>query len=117
MLNVKSSATSSTWKDKGKQYVSNKLKLNDKAIKEHISDWSYEIKDKEGNKIIKQKGTRAYTSFDVEKTGRLKGLVLCEYKDKEGNKTNKYFCLRYKFNGVAKYFTLGKFIPNRYGAV
>ena len=97
--------------------MSNKLKLNDKAIKEHISDWSYEIKDKEGNKIIKQKGTRAYTSFDVEKTGRLKGLVLCEYKDKEGNKTNKYFCLRYKFNGVAKYFTLGKFIPNRYGAV
>jgi len=67
-----------------------KLKLNDKAIKEHISDWSYETKDKDGNKIIKQKGVRSYTPFDVEKTGRLKGMKLVEYKDKKGNGCGEY---------------------------
>ena len=48
--------------------MSKKIKLNDKIIKDHISDWSYETKDKSGNKIIKQKGNRSYTPFDVEKT-------------------------------------------------
>jgi len=31
------------------------IKLDDKSVKEHISDWSYEIKDVLGNKVIKQK--------------------------------------------------------------
>ena len=55
MSHVKSSATGSTRNNKGKQYVSKKIKLDDKIIKDHISDWSYETKDKSGNKIIKQK--------------------------------------------------------------
>ena len=55
MSHVKSSATGSTRNNKGKQYMGKKLKLNDKAIEEHISDWSYVTKDKDGNKVIKQK--------------------------------------------------------------
>ena len=96
--------------------MSKKIKLNDKIIKDHISDWSYETKDKSGNKIIKQKGNRSYTPFDVEKTSRLKGLVLCEYKDKAGNRGGKYFCVRYWFNGRSKIHTIGQYLPNIYGA-
>ena len=55
MSHVKSSATGSTRNNKGKQYVSEKIKLDDKIVKEHISDWSYETKDGLGNKVIKQK--------------------------------------------------------------
>ena len=66
--------------------MSEKIKLDDKIVKEHISDWSYETKDGLGNKVVKQKGDRAYTPFNVPKTSRLKGLVLCEYKDKDGEK-------------------------------
>ena len=55
MSHVKSSATGSTRNNKGKQYVSKKIKLDDKIVKEHISDWSYETKDGLGNKVIKQK--------------------------------------------------------------
>ena len=55
MSHVKSSATGSTRNDKGKQYVSKKIKLDDKIVKDHISDWSYETKDDLGNKVIKQK--------------------------------------------------------------
>ena len=45
--------------------MSEKIKLDDKIVKEHISDWSYEIKDDLGNKVVKQKGDRAYTPFNV----------------------------------------------------
>jgi len=38
--------------------VSKKIKLDDKIVKDHISDWSYETKDDLGNKVIKQKGLR-----------------------------------------------------------
>ena len=38
------------------------------AIKEHISDWSDETKDDQGNKVIKQNGDRSYTPFDVPKS-------------------------------------------------
>ena len=31
--------------------MSEKIKLDDKIVKEHISDWSYEIKDDLGNKV------------------------------------------------------------------
>ena len=55
MSHVKSSATGSTRNNKGKQYVSEKIKLDDKIVKEHISDWSYETKYDLGNKVIKQK--------------------------------------------------------------
>ena len=55
MSHMKSSATGSTRNNKGKQYVSEKIKLDDKIVKEHISDWSYETKDDLGNKVIKQK--------------------------------------------------------------
>ena len=48
--------------------MSKKIKLDDKIIKEHISDWSYETKDDLGNKIVKQKGNRSYTPFDVPKS-------------------------------------------------
>ena len=48
--------------------MSEKIKLDDKIVKEHISDWSYEIKDDLGNKVIKQKGDRSYTPFDVPKS-------------------------------------------------
>ena len=93
-----------------------KLKLNDKAIKEHISDWSYETKDKDGNKIIKQKGVRSYTPFDVEKTGRLKGMKLVEFRDKDGKSTSKYFCVQFKINGRSKYYSFGQFLHNIYGS-
>jgi hypothetical protein len=92
-----------------------KIKLDDKNIKEHISDWSYETKDDLGNKVVKQKGNRSYTPFDVPKNSRLKGIVLCEYKDKDGNKCGKYFYVRYKVNGKPKYYSLGKFLPNIFG--
>ena len=55
MSHVKSSATGSTRNNKGKQYVSKKIKLDDKIVRDHISDWSYENKDGLGNKVIKQK--------------------------------------------------------------
>ena len=48
--------------------MSEKIKLDDKIVKEHISDWSYEIKDDLGNKVVKQKGDRAYTPFNVPKS-------------------------------------------------
>ena len=97
--------------------MSKKLKLNDKAIKEHISDWSYVTKDKDGNKIIKQKGVRSYTPFDVEKTGRLKGMKLVEFRDKDGKKPRVYCTHPFEFNG--KYITemtegeLGKLYENK----
>ena len=78
--------------------MSEKIKLDDKIVKDHISDWSYETKDALGNKVIKQKGDRSYTPFNVPKTSRLKGMKLVEYKDKEGNKCGKYFCIQYKYN-------------------
>ena len=94
--------------------MSEKIKLDDKIVKEHISDWSYEIKDDQGNTIIKQKGNRSYTPFNVDKNSRLKGFNLCERKDKKGNRTGKYFCVHYKFNGVSKYHILGQFKPGIY---
>jgi len=42
-------------KNKKKLYLTEKLKLDDKKIKEHISSWSYETKGQDGNPIIKQK--------------------------------------------------------------
>ena len=78
-------------KKKGSGVLKDKLKLDDKVIKDHISDWTYETKDDQGNKVIKQKGNRSYTPSDVDKNSRLKGFKLCERKDKEGNRTGKYF--------------------------
>ena len=95
--------------------MSKPIKLNDKIVKDHVPDWSYETKDKLGNKVIKQKGDRSYTPFNVPKNSRLKGLVLCQYKDKEGNKCGKYFYVRYKINGKPKYYLLGEFLLNIYG--
>jgi|TARA_B100001964_G_scaffold61060_1_gene69279 hypothetical protein len=74
-----------------KLYIPEKLKLDDKKIKGHISSWSYETKGQDGNPIIKQKTNRSYTPFDIPKKSRLKGLKLCEYKDKKGNLCGKYF--------------------------
>ncbi len=102
-------------KQKGSGALSSKLKLDDKTIKDHIFDWSYKTKDDQGNTIIKQKGNRSYTPFDVDKNSRLKGFNLCERKDKKGNRTGKYFCVHYKFNGVSKYHTFGQFKPGIYG--
>ena len=95
--------------------MSKKIKLDDKIVKDHISDWSYETKDDLGNKVIKQKGDRSYTPFNVPKTSRLKGMKLVEYKDKEGNKCGKYFCVQFWFNRRSKYYFLGEFLPNIYG--
>ena len=92
-----------------------KLKLDDREIKEHVSSWSYETKDHEGNIIVRQKKNRSYTPFDAPKKTRLKGLKLCEYKDKKGNPCGKYFVGAYKYNKNTKYYSLGKFIPGRYG--
>ena len=79
--------------------MSEKIKLDDKIVKDHISDWSYETKDDLGNKVIKQKGDRSYTPFLVPKKSRLKRMVLCEYAilcecgvcacDKPGSKIKK----------------------------
>ena len=55
MSHVKTTDADSTSQKERNQYVSKKIKLDDKIIKDHISDWSYETKDKSGNKIIKQK--------------------------------------------------------------
>ena len=41
-------------KNKKKLYLAEKLKLDDKKIKEHISSWSYETRDQEGNNIVKK---------------------------------------------------------------
>ena len=95
--------------------LTNKLKLDDKIIKDHISDWSYKVKDKEGNTIVKQKGNRSYTPFNVPKNSRLKGFNLCERKNKKGERTGKDFCVHYKFNGVSKYHMFGRFRPGIYG--
>ena len=46
-----------------KLYMTEKLKLDDRKIKEHISSWSYETKDHDGNIIVKQKGKQVYTPF------------------------------------------------------
>ncbi len=95
--------------------MSKPIKLDDKIIKEHISDWSYETKDDQGNTIIKQKGNRSYTPFDVDKNSRLKGFNLCERKDKKGNRTDNDFCVHYKFNAASKYHMFGRFKPGIYG--
>jgi hypothetical protein len=50
--------------------------LDDKIVKEHISDWTYETKNDLGNKVIKQKGDRFYTPFIVSKKSRLNDIVL-----------------------------------------
>ena len=91
-------------KNKKKLYIAEKLKLDDKKIKEHISSWSYETKDRDGNIIVRQKKNRSYTPFDVTKKTRLKGLKLCEYKDKKGNLCGKYFVGNYKHNKTSKYY-------------
>ena len=57
-----------------KVYMAEKLKLDDRKIKDHISSWSYETKDHEGNIIVRQKKNRSYTPFDAPKKTRLKGL-------------------------------------------
>ena len=41
--------------------MAEKLKLDDRKIKDHISSWSYETKDHEGNIIVEHKGKRVYT--------------------------------------------------------
>ena len=56
--------------------MTEKLKLDDRKIAEHISNWFYETKDPEGNIIVKQKKKLSYTPFDVAKKTRLKGLKL-----------------------------------------
>ena len=81
-----------------KLYMTEKLKLDDRKIAEHISNWFYETKDPEGNIIVKQKKKLSYTPFDVAKKTRLKGLKLCEFKDKKGNLCGKYFVGAYKYN-------------------
>ena len=98
-----------------KMYMTKKLKLDDRKIKEHVSNWLYETKDCEGNIIVKQKKKQSYTPFDVPKKSRLKGLKLFEYKDKDGNLCGKYFVGAYKYNKNSKYYSLGKFIPGAYG--
>ena len=55
-------------KYKGSGTLSNKIKLDDKVIKDHISDWSYKTKDPQDNTIIKQKGNRSYTPLVFPKT-------------------------------------------------
>ena len=55
MSHVKTTDADSTSQKERNQYVSKKIKLDDKIVKDHISDWAYETKDKSGNKIIKQK--------------------------------------------------------------
>ena len=35
--------------------MTEKLKLDDRKIKEHISSWSYETRDRDGNIIVRQK--------------------------------------------------------------
>ena len=42
-------------RNKRKLYITEKLKLNDRKIKEHISSWSCKIKDQDGNNIVKKK--------------------------------------------------------------
>ena len=98
-----------------KVYMAEKLKLDDRKIKEHISSWSYETRDRDGNIIVRQKKNRSYTPFDVSKKTRLKGLKLCEFKNKKGNLCGKYFVGAYKHNKNTKYYSLGKFIPGTYG--
>ena len=87
-------------RNKKKLYLTEKLKLDDKKIKEHISSWSYETKDQDDNPIVKQKGKQVYTPFDVPKKSRLKGLKLCEYKDNEGNLCGKYLVVQHKLKGT-----------------
>ena len=41
-------------KNKKKLYIAEKLKLDDRKIKEHISSWSCKIKDQDGNNIVKK---------------------------------------------------------------
>ena len=55
MSHVKTTDADSTSQKGTNQYVSKKIKLDDKIVKDHISDWSYETKDDLGNKVIKQK--------------------------------------------------------------
>ena len=55
MSHVKTTDADSTSQKERNQYVSKKIKLDDKIVKDHISDWSYETKDGLGNRAIKQK--------------------------------------------------------------
>ena len=48
-------------RNKKKLYIAEKLKLDDKKIKEHIFSWPYETRDKDGNIIVEHKGKRVYT--------------------------------------------------------
>ena len=76
-------------KNKKKLYLTEKLKLDDKKIKEHISSWSYETKGQDGNPIIKQKKKQSYTPFDVPKKSRLKGLKLTWPHREHGGKPSR----------------------------
>ena len=81
-------------KNKKKLYLTEKLKLDDKKIKEHISSWSYETKGQDGNPIIKQKKKQSYTPFDVPKKSRLKGLHIRHSRSSR----KKDFILMFWFN-------------------
>ena len=48
---------------KKKLYLAEKLKLDDGKIREYISSWPYETRDKDGNIIVEHKGKRVYTPF------------------------------------------------------
>lgn len=64
--------------------MSKPIKLNDKIVKDHISDWTYETKDDQGNKVIKQN----YESNNIKKR---------EWRDTSG--TKPILILSLAFNG------------------
>ena len=74
-----------------------KLKLNDKAIKEHISDWSYVTKDKDGNKNsggLKVYDVPAPEDWTFQRYNKDKHVIDKFLNDTKANCTN----IPYKFN-------------------
>ena len=89
--------TEQVQQDLSKTGTLKKLKFTDYAIDRFISTFE--------NKI------RKYTSFDVSRSGILKGLKLCQYK----KTSKKYFVLKYWLNKKSTYLTIGEFIPGKFG--
>lgn len=91
--------------------MTEKLKLDNKAIDKYkVDTWSY-IKSVPGQADKTIHPTRKYIPFDVPKKTKFKGLQLCIIK----STLNKFFTLRYWIGGKCKIYTLGKFDLEAFG--
>ena len=98
------------------------LKLDDKKIEAEtgnpeLLDFTYQKLDKQTGELKIRTRDRLSFAFDVPKKSMFKGLKLVVYKPKISTKLKikRNFYLNYWFNGKAKYYFIGTFIPGVFG--